>query len=70
MSSIFPKEWWSAASNVYEEARIALRAMGTKDADSGTKDVSIFWKLREWWEGRKFERELWSARRTFLNIHV
>jgi hypothetical protein len=41
-NAIFPKEWWLGAPRDYDNALITLRALGTKDTDSGTKDVSIF----------------------------
>jgi hypothetical protein len=40
-SGMFPKEWWTADPQVYNEAKLALRSLYTREVDKGTKEVII-----------------------------
>ena len=39
--AIFPDEWWNLPLEDYDEARITLRALASRDLEPGTKDVSF-----------------------------
>jgi hypothetical protein len=40
-TGMFPKEWWTADPQVYNEAKLALRSLYTREVDKGTKEVML-----------------------------
>lgn len=51
-AQIFPDNWWFLPQDKYDECRIALRALLSKDLEDSLKDVSrLFYCFLE--DGRK-----------------